>query len=257
MLSLLEHALERQVLIVARRATVFRFFSDARLWATWWGPGSTIDPRPGGALRIQYPGNVVALGEVLELEAESRIVFSYGYEDESKGLPPGGSRVTITLEERAAGTLVVLRHELHDAAARDHHVQGWRHQLALFANLVAAEQQGSAADVLERWFVLWAEPDGARRRAELLALASPDIVVHDAFSCLAGHEDVLAHIAAVQIHMPGVRLQREGQVRQCQGTALCDWSASGPDGSPRGRGTNVVDFAPDGRIARIVGLWGS
>lgn len=256
MLSLLEHALERQVLIVARRATVFRFFTDARLWASWWGAGSSIDARPGGALRIQYPGNVVALGEVLELEPESRIVFSYGYEDASAGLPPGASRVTITLAERASGTLLVLRHELPDAIARDRHVPGWRHQLALFAVAVAAEQHGSAVDVLDRWFELWAEPDAGRRRSLLLDLAAPDVIVRDAFSCLAGHDDVLAHVAAAQSHMPGVRLRREGALRQCQGTALCDWSASGPDGSPRGRGTNVVDFAADGRLARVVGLWG-
>lgn len=248
--------LERSVLIVARRATVFRFFCEARLWAAWWGPGSTIDPRPGGALRIQYPGNVVATGEVLELEPERRVVFTYGYADPTKGLPPGSSRVSVTLHERAGGTLVELRHELPDESQRDRHVPGWRHQLALFANAVCAVQHGDAAEQLERWFAMWAEPDATRRRALIEELAVPEVEVRDAFSCLVGHDDVLAHVAAAQMHMPGVRLTRQGDVRQCQGVALCDWSASAPDGSPRGRGTNVVDFAPDGRIARVVGLWG-
>ena len=40
------------------------------------------------------------------------------------------------------------------------------------------------------------------------------------------------------------------------GTAVADWVAEGPDGAARGRGTNVFDLAPDGRIARIVGFWG-
>ncbi len=246
---------ERSVLIAARRATVFRFFCEARLWAAWWGTGSTIDPRPGGALRIQYAGNVVATGKVLEIEPERRVVFTYGYEDPAKGLPPGGSRVRVTLEERPGGTLVELRHELPDAAQRDRHVPGWRHQLALFANAACAEQHGGAAEQLDRWFAMWAEPDAARRRALLDELAVPTVVVRDAFSCLVGHDDVLAHVAAAQTHMPGVRLTRQGDVRQCQGVALCDWSASGPDGSALGRGSNVVDFAPDGRIARVVGLW--
>ena len=25
-----------------------RYFTDNTRWAAWWGPGSTIDPRPGG-----------------------------------------------------------------------------------------------------------------------------------------------------------------------------------------------------------------
>jgi hypothetical protein len=57
--------------------------------------------------------------------------------------------------------------------------------------------------------------------------------------------------------MPGTRLRREGDVRQCQGTALADWVAVGDDGSSRARGTNVFEMAPDGRIAGVVGFWGS
>jgi hypothetical protein len=38
------------------------------------------------------------------------------------------------------------------------------------------------------------------------------------------------------------------------GTALVGWTAE-KDGAPMGRGTNVVDFDGDGRIARVVGFW--
>jgi hypothetical protein len=57
--------------------------------------------------------------------------------------------------------------------------------------------------------------------------------------------------------MPGIVLVREGEVRQCQGTAIADWSANKPDGTVAARGTNVYDLAPDGRIARVVGFWGA
>ena len=40
--------------------------------------------------------------------------------------------------------------------------------------------------------------------------------------------------------MPGMRLERDGDVRHCQGTVLADWVARGADGQERGRGTNVV-----------------
>src|SRR5438034_585128 len=83
-------------------------------------------------LRIRYPNGVLASGDVVEVAPPERIVFTYGYEDPAKRMRPGGSRVVVTLQERKDGTLLHLRHELPDAAARDHHVQGWRYQLAVF-----------------------------------------------------------------------------------------------------------------------------
>ena len=62
----LPHALDREVFIRARPATVFGFFTDSARWAAWWGAGSTIDPRPGGRVVIRYPNAVEAGGEVLE-----------------------------------------------------------------------------------------------------------------------------------------------------------------------------------------------
>ncbi|HLQ39186.1 MAG TPA: SRPBCC domain-containing protein, partial [Planctomycetota bacterium] len=73
----LPHVLDRDVLIRADRALVFRYFTDSERWARWWGAGSTIEPRPGGALLIRYPEGTTARGEVVELEAPARIVFTY------------------------------------------------------------------------------------------------------------------------------------------------------------------------------------
>jgi hypothetical protein len=55
--------------------------------------------------------------------------------------------------------------------------------------------------------------------------------------------------------MPGLKLTREGDVRQCQGTVLADWKAVGADGQPRGKGTNVFQMAADGKIQAATGLW--
>jgi len=252
----LEHVLERSVLIRAQRETVFRYFTDNERFAAWWGAGSTIDARPGGPLRIRYANGVLASGEVVEVAPPERIVFTYGYEDPAKPVRPGGSRVVVTLQERRDGTLLHLRHELPDAAARDQHVQGWRYQLAVFANVVTRELSGDLRPAVDAFFAAWSEKDEARRRAALAAVATDDVTFADAFSCTAGIEDLVAHLAAAQFHMPGVVLERTGDVRQCQGTALADWVAKGPDGVPRGRGTNVFDLAPDGRIRRVVGFWG-
>ena len=61
--------LERTVTIRAKRETVFRYFTDSARWAAWWGEGSTIDARPGGALYIRHPGGTESRGEIVELDA--------------------------------------------------------------------------------------------------------------------------------------------------------------------------------------------
>src|SRR5580700_2941486 len=96
-MTTLPHRLDRTVVIRAACETVFRFFTDSARWASWWGAGSTIDPRPGGKVLIRYPNAVEVSGEVLEVLAPERIVFTYGYASGTP-IPPGGSRVTISLE---------------------------------------------------------------------------------------------------------------------------------------------------------------
>jgi uncharacterized protein YndB with AHSA1/START domain len=256
-MNLEEHTLERSILISATRSTVFSYFTDSKRFADWWGEGSSVEGRAGGAMRIRYPNGATASGQVLELVPDERVVFTFGYDEPGKPIPPGGSRVTVTLEDRPRGTLLTLRHELADATVRDQHVQGWRYQLALFANVAARDQHAGVAGLVDRYFAAWSEEDEARRQGELRATATEDVVFKDAFSCTEGLLDLAAHLAAARTHMPGVRLQRDGEVRQCQGTAIVDWQARAADGQERGRGTNVFDLAPDGRIMRVVGLWRS
>jgi uncharacterized protein YndB with AHSA1/START domain len=253
----LEHPLERTVFIAARRATVFRFFTDSERFATWWGAGSRIEARQGGLVHIRFPNGMVASGEVVEVETDRRIAFTYGYEGAGKPIPPGGSLVTITLDEEPRGTRLHLRHDLASAGVRDEHVQGWRYQLAVFGNVAAADQHAGVEARVDAFLEAWAEPDASARRRLLESAAVEELLFRDRFSCTSGLDDLATHIGAAQVHMPGLRLVREGAVRQCQGTALADWVATGPDGAPRGRGVNVLELAPDGRIASATGFWAS
>jgi hypothetical protein len=95
----------------------------------------------------------------------------------------------------------------------------------LFANVASREANAGAAEVADRFFATWSEPDGARRRQALAALATEDLEFGDAFSATRGRDDLVGHIGAAQIFMPGMSLRREGAPRLCQGTALVDWSA--------------------------------
>jgi len=250
----LPFSLERTVIIPARRETVFRYFTDSTRFAAWWGAGSQIDVRIGGRVLIKHPGGVVASGEVLEVDPGRRIVFTYGYEDTKHTIPPGGSRVTVTLDDVSGWTRLHLRHDVADEKSRDLHIQGWRYNLAVFSTVACSEANAGAAARVAALLRAWGEPDAAARKRLLEESVAPDVTFRDQYSATFGLEDLHAHLAAVVIFMPGIRLQREGNVQHCQGTAVARWIATA-DGSVRGRGANVYDFAPDGRIARVIGLW--
>lgn len=249
----LPHKLDRTVVIHATPETVFRFFTDSVRWAKWWGAGSTIDAKPGDKIFIVHPGGVESAGEVVEIKPPRRIVFTHGFVS-GKPIPAGSSRVTIDLEADSAGTRLRLKHELADEAARDEHVQGWRFQLSLFANIVADEVTANSARYIDMWFDAWAEPDPIARKKMLGEVVVPEVRMQDRYSNLEGLDDLLPHIAAAQRFMPGIRLRRAGDVRHCQGMVLSDWTMSGLDGKERGRGTNVFVFGPTGRIEWVTGF---
>lgn len=250
----LPHRLERTVVIQAEREIVFAFFVDSERWASWWGAGSTIEARPGGRVYIRHPQGTEAAGEVVEVAPPERVVFTYGFVS-GKPIPPGSSRVTIRLQPEGNATRLQLVHEFADEPARDEHVQGWRYQLSVFGNVVANQVYTGAAATVDDWFAGWSEPDAAIRDATLARVAAPDIRFRDRFSLISGLADLRPHLAAVHRFMPGMRIRREGDVRHCQGMALADWIARGPDGQERGRGTNVFVFQGPGRIESVTGFW--
>jgi uncharacterized protein YndB with AHSA1/START domain len=249
----LPYQLERNVVIKAKPETVFRFFTDSARWAGWWGAGSTIDAKPGGKVYIRHPGGVETLGEVLDVLPPERIAFTYGYASGTP-IPPGGSRVTIRLEPWAEGTRLQLRHEFAEAGPREEHVQGWRFQLSLFSNLVANEVFADAGTRVDEWFGAWAIADDKAREELFARIVSPDLRFRDRFSLLDGLADLTAHTGAAQKFMPGIRVARKGEVRQCQGTALADWVAVDGDAKERMSGTNVFVFSADGKIDSVTGF---
>ena len=248
------HRLDRRILIHATRDTVFSYFTDSARWARWWGQGSTIDPRAGGAVQIVHPGGVQVAGEILEIDPPARLVFTYGYVSGTP-MPVGASVVTIQLEDDRQGTRLNLSHVFADEQQRDEMAQGWRFQLSLFGNLVANDIHAGASTAVDGWFAAWSEPDAVKREALLNRLATEDVRFRDRFSLIDGISDLRPHLAAVHKFMPGMRLEREGDVRHCQGTVLADWVARAADGTERGRGTNIFAFGHHGRIEAVTGFW--
>ena len=250
----LPHRLDRTVVIQATPQTVFSFFTDSDRWASWWGIGSTIEPKAGGRVYIRHPNGIESSGEVVEVQPPQRIVFTYGF-NSGKPIPPGSSRVTIRLEPAGDGTRLALVHEFAEPAVRDEHGQGWRYQLSVFGNVVADLVNANATDLVDAWFAAWSETNPAAREQQLAGIATADVTFRDRFGLLDGITDLVPHIGAAQHFMPDMRLERRGDVRHCQGVVLADWVARAGDGRERGSGTNVFTLR-GGRIASATGFWG-
>lgn len=253
MLQEMPHRLDRTLVIQAAPETVFSFFTDSAKWASWWGAGSAIDPTPGGAMKIRYPDGTEVIGQVVDVRAPERIVFTYGYAS-GKMIEPGGSRVTIALASAGAATRLTLTHEFAEASVRDMHVQGWRYQLSLFANVVLNAQNAGAAGLVDAWFDAWADADAAERTATLVRIAAPTVQFRDRHSHTDGIDDLVAHITAAQQYMPGIHMKRAGDVRHCQGTVLAEWIVKSASGETMASGTNVFAIGANGRIEAVTGF---
>ncbi len=120
-----DNVVEVSLYVAARPETVFPYFTDPRRYVLWMGSDATLDPVPGGVYRIRMSGGAEAAGQFVELDPPRRLVFTWGWTHDP-AVPPGATRVVITLEEENGGTRVVLRHhDLPDADQRDHHRKGW------------------------------------------------------------------------------------------------------------------------------------
>jgi uncharacterized protein YndB with AHSA1/START domain len=116
--------LERELRIAARPEIVFAFFTDPAKMIRWMGKQATLDPRPGGICRIDIHGYITR-GEYLEVVPHSRVVFTWGWEDEGSTPRPGESIVEISLTPDGAGTILRLRHLGLNAEERTKHGLGW------------------------------------------------------------------------------------------------------------------------------------
>lgn len=111
--------------VAATPETVFRYFTDPARYVRWMGSAATLEPVPGGQYRVRMRDGVEAAGQFTDVEPPHRVVFTWGWTHDD-AVPPGSTRVEVTLQPSAGGTWVVLRHcDLPGDAQRDHHRSGW------------------------------------------------------------------------------------------------------------------------------------
>lgn len=250
--------------IAAEPATVWSFMSDAARFTSWIGsmgggppqPGTCIEPRVGGALRVVYSPTSAARGEITAIEAPRRIEFTWGYEDGANDMPVGSSRVELILSAIDGGTLVELRHRgIPNDAARKGHFGGWTHYLSMLSrNAVEAQHAEKLAARVDAYFAAWREADATKRTQLLEECCEPNVAVRTNFACTDDIASLSAHIENSLRHMPGMTLAGDGAPQHLQGHARAAWKVTAPNGAVVFRGSNFYSLSLKSRFTLVVGF---
>jgi uncharacterized protein YndB with AHSA1/START domain len=119
-------AIELEFAFSSPPSTVFPFFVDPERHVKWQGIKADLDPRPGGLFRVWMHAGTIARGEFIEVDEPRRVVYSWGWEDNT-AIPPGSTRVELNLSPHGdEATILSLRHSgLPPGESADLHAEGW------------------------------------------------------------------------------------------------------------------------------------
>lgn len=125
--------------VAAPPEKVFAYFTDAGKWLAWQGTDAEIELEPGGVWRVDVTGGGWASGRVVEVVANRRVVFTWGWE-QGPPVAPGSTTVVIELIPDERGTLIRLTHKDLPPDQVEIHRYGWEH----YASRLAAVADGRA-----------------------------------------------------------------------------------------------------------------
>jgi uncharacterized protein YndB with AHSA1/START domain len=137
-MTVLGDRIEQEILIAAPADFVFRFFTEPARHTSWLGLRAELDPRPGGVYRCVVNSHSTVLGEYVEVSPYEHVSFTWGFEG-SQSLPPGSSKVSITLIADGPRTVVRLVHTGLPASMVGIHAQGWTGYLADLQTVIARD----------------------------------------------------------------------------------------------------------------------
>ena len=144
--------------IPAAPADVFGYFTDPARYLQWMGTEAKLEPEPGGTYRVRMADGMNNAGTFLQVSPPHQVVFTWGFADEEaaqhtlhqrgeatsgNAMPPGSTRVTVTLEDEDGGTRLTLRHDdLPNPELREGHHLAWNAYLPRLAIRAAGGDPG-------------------------------------------------------------------------------------------------------------------
>ena len=100
---------EVEVWIDAKPTRVFPYFVDADKISQWLSKTAATQLMVGGELKVVANNDAVAIGEFLVIDPPNQVSFTWGWVDHPE-VPPGSTKVDISLVEENGGTRVRLKH---------------------------------------------------------------------------------------------------------------------------------------------------
>ena len=88
--------------------TVWRFWVEPERMVRWMGKVATLEPRPGGAFRIDYGQGDVIAGAYIELDEPRRLTVRWAWES-ADPVEAAPSRIEIELDAIDGGAATLLR----------------------------------------------------------------------------------------------------------------------------------------------------
>jgi uncharacterized protein YndB with AHSA1/START domain len=128
--------------VAATQDQVFDYFVQPELLVRWMGDFARLEANAGGLFSVDING-VLIRGHFVRLERPSLIEIAWG-EAGNAAMPPGATRLLVTLAPHPGGTRVRLEHSGLIPGEAKKHAIGWPHFIARLA--VAASGGDPGAD---------------------------------------------------------------------------------------------------------------
>jgi uncharacterized protein YndB with AHSA1/START domain len=111
--------------VAAPQEQVFDYFVRAELLVRWMGDFARLEASAGGVFSVDING-VLIRGHFVRIERPNLIEIAWG-EAGNAAMPPGATRLVVTLAAHDGGTRVTLAHGGLTPGEAKKHAVGWPH----------------------------------------------------------------------------------------------------------------------------------
>jgi uncharacterized protein YndB with AHSA1/START domain len=117
--------------IAATQEQVFDYFVRPELLVRWMGDLARLEATAGGVFSVDING-VLIRGHFVRVERPNLIEVAWG-EAGNAAMPPGATRLVVSLAPHEGGTRVTLEHGGLTPAEGEKHAIGWPHFIGRLA----------------------------------------------------------------------------------------------------------------------------